>query len=128
MNSESAQAKIRMLKLSLSCFVVGILSLLPLIGLFMAMIVISMLDLPFNRLVLEIFCGPPLIGLLFVTAAAVNSGRVRKAQRGQWNAARPYWLMGIIFGSLGAILSSGLLFFFIGKLLSSSVVYYNAVL
>jgi hypothetical protein len=120
MNSESARAKIRMLKLSLSCFVMGILSLLPLIGLFMAMIVISMLDLPFNRLVVEIFCGPPLMGLLLVTAAAVDSGRVRKAQRGQWNAAKPYWLMGIIFAALGALLSSGLLLVLLFRLLNPS--------
>ena len=73
MNAE-IEAKIQMLKSSLSCFVCGLLGLLPLIG-------------------------PP-----FAVAALVISGKVRVRQKTFWNAAKPYWMGGIACGCLGILL------------------------
>ena len=69
----SADAKIKMLKGSLRCFVYGLLSLIPLFG------------LPFA------------IGALWI------SGRVRVAERNFWNAARPYRICGVVCAATGTI-------------------------
>ena len=68
-----AEAKIRMLNNSLRCFVCGLLGLLP------------------------------VIGLPFAFAALVLSGQVRTGQKKYWNAARPYWLWGVISAIAGTL-------------------------
>jgi hypothetical protein len=70
----AAEAKIRMLENSLRCFVCGLLGLLPIIG------------LPFA----------------FV-ALVVYSGRVRVGQKRYWNAAKPYWIWGVVSAMAGTI-------------------------
>jgi hypothetical protein len=129
MNSESAQTKIRLMNLSLRCFVMGILSLLPLIGLVVVMIFLPILSEFFgsssndsfvSQLNLQLCWFLPAIALAVAIITAVQSGSVRKAQRGQWNAAKPYWLMGIIFAALGAFISSGLLLILLFTLLNPS--------
>jgi membrane protease YdiL (CAAX protease family) len=72
----AAEAKIQMLKASLECFVFGLLGLLP------------------------------LIGLPFAVAALVVSGKVRVRQKNIWNAARSYWMWGVVCGVIGAVLWS----------------------
>jgi len=72
MNTD-AEAKIRMLKNSLRCFVCGLLGLLP------------------------------VIGLPFAFAALVLSGQVRAGQKKYWNAARPYWIWGVISAVAGTL-------------------------
>jgi hypothetical protein len=72
-----ATVKIRMLKASLRCFVLGLLGLLPIIG-------------------------PP-----FAFAALWTSGRARADERYLWNAARPYRLCGLAAAALGAVVWSG---------------------
>lgn len=68
------ESKIQMLKNSLSCFVCGLLGLLP------------------------------LIGFPFAVAALVISGRVRVRQKKFWNAAWPYWIGGLACGCVGLFL------------------------
>lgn len=68
-----AEAKIRMLENSLRCFVYGLLGLLP------------------------------VIGFPFALAALVLSGQVRAGQKKYWNAARPYWIWGVISAMAGTI-------------------------
>jgi hypothetical protein len=68
-----AEAKIRMLQNSLRCFVCGLLGLLP------------------------------VIGLPFAFAALALSGQVRAGQKKYWNAARPYWILGVISAMGGTI-------------------------
>ncbi len=68
------EARIRTLKNSLECFVCGLLGLLP------------------------------LVGFPFAVAALMISGKVRVRQKNSWNAARPYWIWGIVFSSLGILL------------------------
>lgn len=72
------EARIRMLKSSLECFVFGLLGLLP------------------------------LIGLPFAMVALVISGNVRVRQRKYWNAAKPYWVAGVACGCAGIFLWGGL--------------------
>ena len=72
MNAD-AEAKIRMLKNSLRCFVCGLLGLLP------------------------------AIGVPFAFAALVLSGQVRTGQKKYWNAARPYWICGVISAIAGLL-------------------------
>jgi hypothetical protein len=67
------EAKIQMLKSSLQCHVCGLLGLLP------------------------------VIGLPFAIAALVISGRVRAGQKKYWNAARPYWIWGVVCAAVGTI-------------------------
>ena len=74
MNDDIPTAKIQMLKSSLKCLVYGLLGLLP------------------------------VIGLPFAVAALVISGRVRVRQKKFWNAARPYWIFGVVCGCLGTFL------------------------
>jgi hypothetical protein len=66
-------AKIRMLENSMRCFVCGLLGLLP------------------------------VIGLPFAFAALVLSGEVRAGQKKHWNAARPYWIWGVVSAAGGTI-------------------------
>jgi hypothetical protein len=73
-----AAAKIRMLESSLRCFVCGLLGLLP------------------------------VIGFPFAFAALVLSGKVRAGQRKYWNAARPYWVCGVI-SAIAALIFWGLI-------------------
>jgi hypothetical protein len=68
-----AEAKIRMLENSMRCFVCGLLGLLP------------------------------VIGFPFALAALVLSGQVRAGQKKYWNAARPYWILGVISAVAGTI-------------------------
>jgi hypothetical protein len=68
------EAKIQMLKSSLGCFVCGLLGLLP------------------------------LIGFPFAIAALLLSGRVRVRQKKFWNAAKPYWIWGVVCGCAGIFL------------------------
>lgn len=68
------EARIQMLKSSLECFIWGLLGLLP------------------------------LIGFPFAIVALVFSGKVRVRQKKYWNAARPYWIGGIVCGALGIFL------------------------
>ena len=70
----NAVAKIQMLKSSMKCFVFGLLSLLP------------------------------VIGLPFALAALWISGRVRMKEKQLWNAARPYRIWGVACAAVGAIL------------------------
>ena len=70
----NAVAKIQMLKSSMKCFVFGLLSLLP------------------------------VIGLPFALAALWISGRVRVKEKRFWNAARPYRISGVACAAAGAIL------------------------
>ena len=74
------EAKIQMLKSSLECFVCGLVGLLP------------------------------LIGFPFAVAALVISGNVRVRQKKYWNAAKPYWIWGVVCGSLGIFLWGGVWF------------------
>lgn len=74
MNHDISSAKIQMLESSLECFVCGLLGLLP------------------------------VIGFPFAVAALVVSARVRVRQKKLWNAARPYWIWGIVCGCLGTFL------------------------
>ncbi len=73
------EAKIRMLKNSLRCFTCGLLGLLP------------------------------VIGLPFAFAALVLSGQVRAGQKKHWNAARPYWICGVVSAMAGTIFWSFIL-------------------
>ena len=72
MNTNAA-AKIQMLKSSMQCFVFGLLSLLP------------------------------VIGLPFALAALWISGRVRVKEKRFWNAARPYRIWGVACAAVGTI-------------------------
>jgi hypothetical protein len=73
------EVKIRMLENSLHCFVCGLLGLLP------------------------------VIGLPFAFAALVLSGQVRAGQQKYWNAARPYWIWGVVSAMAGTIFWSVIL-------------------
>jgi hypothetical protein len=68
-----AEAKIRMLKNSLRCFVFGLLGLIP------------------------------LVGLPFALAALWISGCVRAKEKQLWNAARPYRIWGVVCAAAGTI-------------------------
>jgi hypothetical protein len=72
MNTD-AVTKIKMMKASLRCFFVGLLGLLP------------------------------IIGLPFAILALLASGQVRVGQKRFWNPARPYWIGGIICAVIGTI-------------------------
>jgi len=67
------EARIRMLNNSLRCFTCGLLGLLP------------------------------VIGLPFAFMALMLSGQVRAAQKQHWNAARVYWIWGVIAAMVGSI-------------------------
>jgi hypothetical protein len=86
MNSDASIAKIKMLKHSLQCFVFGLIALVPVLG------------LPFGVL------------------ALVASGQVRAAQRQYWNAARAYWIWGLVLGAVGILLSLLLFSFFLYRI------------
>ncbi len=73
MSDDLASAKIRMLKNSLTCFVCGLLGLLPLIG------------LPFALVALWI------------------SGRIRLQEKQLWNAAEPYRIWGVVCAAVGTV-------------------------
>ena len=79
MSEDITNAKIRMLKGSLRCFVCGLLGLLP------------------------------VIGLPFALAALWISGRVRATEKQFWNAAWPYRIWGVVCARLGAVLGIGIL-------------------
>jgi hypothetical protein len=77
------EMKIKMMKSSLHCFVLGLLSLLP------------------------------IIGLPFAIAALWVSGQARTHERYFWNVARPYRVCGLVCAALGAIIWSGVDMFLI---------------
>jgi hypothetical protein len=89
MNTD-AEAKIRMLKNSLRCFVCGLLGLLP------------------------------VIGLPFAITALVISGGVRTEQKKYWNAGRPYWFWGVVCAAVGTIFWSFILMLIIYSAVSNS--------
>jgi hypothetical protein len=70
----NADAKIRMMKLSIRCFVDGLLGFIPVIGL-----------------------GFALVALWF-------SGQVRVQEKRFWNPAKPYRICGVICAAIGTIL------------------------
>jgi hypothetical protein len=72
MNTD-AEAKIQMLQSSLRCFILGLLGLLP------------------------------AIGIPFAIAALWISGRVRVQEKQMWNAAQPYRIWGIVCAAGGTI-------------------------
>jgi len=74
-----AQVKIRLLRNSLRCFAWGLLGLLP------------------------------VIGLPFAFAALAISGKVRADQKNHWNAARQYWIWGVVSAMAGTIFWSFIL-------------------
>jgi hypothetical protein len=76
-------AKIRMLKSSMRCFVFGLLGLIP------------------------------LIGLPFAIAALWISGRVRVKEKQMWNATRPYRIRGVFYAAVGTIFWGFILFLII---------------
>ena len=73
MNDDIPEAKIRMLKSSLQCFICGLLGLLP------------------------------VVGLPFAIAALVVSGKVRASERRFWNAAQPYRIWGVVIATAGTL-------------------------
>jgi hypothetical protein len=77
------EAKIRMLKCSLHCYVCGLLGLLP------------------------------VIGLPFAIAALVMSGNVRAGQKKYWNAGRPCWIWGLVCAIVGPVFWGFILFLII---------------
>jgi hypothetical protein len=79
--------KIRMLRNSMRCFVCGLLGLLP------------------------------VIGFPFAFAALVLSGKVRGGQREFWNAAKPYWIWGVISALAGTFFWGGVLILIAWRLL-----------
>lgn len=87
MNIVAANAKIRMIKLSIRCLIFGILGLLPFVG------------LPFGF------------------AALWVSGQVRADEREYWNAAKPYRVAGVLCASVGTILWASILILGVGRLL-----------
>jgi hypothetical protein len=82
MNADT-EAKIRMLKNSLRCFVCGLLGLLP------------------------------VIGLPFAIAALWISGRVRAREKLFWNAAQSYRIWGVVCAAGGTICWGFILFLII---------------
>lgn len=69
-----AAQKIKMMKASLRCLTLGLLGLVP------------------------------IIGLAFAIAAAWTSGRVRKQEKIFWNPARPQRVLGFICAICGALI------------------------
>jgi len=72
----AALAKIKMMKASLRCFVLGLFSLFPIFG------------LPFA------------LGALWV------SGKARAQEKHFWNPARPYRIWGVVCAAVGAVVWS----------------------
>jgi hypothetical protein len=82
----NAAAKIRMMKLSIRCFVDGLLGFIP------------------------------IIGLPFAVAALWFSGVARGYEKQYWNPAKPYRICGMVCAAVGAIVWGGVLIFFIGRI------------
>jgi hypothetical protein len=78
-------AKIKMMKGSIRCLVYGVLALVPIIG------------LPFGL------------------AALWLSGRIRRAEKQFWNAARPYRIGGVLCAAIGTVLWTGVLMIIIAR-------------
>jgi hypothetical protein len=85
--NELATAKIKMMQASIRCLVLGLLGLLPVIG------------LPFSF------------------AAILASGKARRQEKRLWNAARRYRLVGVTCAWVTLFLWTGVLIFAIGNLL-----------
>jgi len=82
-------ARVRTLERSVSCFVLGLLGLLPVVGFPLALFAL----MAFRRVCLE--------------------------QAGEWNAARSYLLWGFALGALGALISLGIFFMVLLAVLAS---------
>ncbi|MGO8839105.1 MAG: hypothetical protein ACLQAH_17250 [Limisphaerales bacterium] len=82
-----ADAKIRIFKASMRCFVFGLLGLIP------------------------------VIGLPFALAALWISGRVRAKEKQMWNAAQPYRIWGVVCAAVGTVLWTGVLMIVIARAL-----------
>jgi hypothetical protein len=61
----------------------------------------------------------PLLGLLFAIGALWISGRVRVAERTFWNAARPYRIWGTACATLSAIFWGFILILIIGRAMNA---------
>jgi hypothetical protein len=87
MNND-AIAKIRMMKDSILCFILGLLGLLP------------------------------LIGIAFGIAALSVSAVARAGERRFWNPARPYRICGVVCAAVGVIFWSFILILIIWRVLN----------
>ena len=86
MNNDTS-AKIKMMKASTRCLIIGMMALLPAIG------------LPFGLVALWI------------------SGRVRLQEKQFWNPAKPYRIIGVVCATVGTTLWTAILIFVIGNAL-----------
>ena len=59
----------------------------------------------------------PVIGLPFALAALWISGRVRAKEKQMWNAAQPYRIWGAVCAAVGTVLWTGVLIIVIARLL-----------
>jgi len=75
-NLSIPEMKIRMLRSSIRCFGLGLLGLIP------------------------------IIGLPFALAALWVGGQVREKERKLWNAAKPFRVWGVIIAAFGTVVSS----------------------
>ena len=107
MSDNLTNAKIRMLKNSLTCFACGLLGILPLVSLSFAAMAMTSRGTLFFELVL--LCSLPMAGLPFAFAALWISGRIRAEEKLQWNAAQPYRIWGVVCAAMGAVLGTGIL-------------------
>ena len=87
----NATAKIQMMKLSIRCFVDGLLGFIPIIGL-----------------------GFALVGLWF-------SGKARRHEKRFWNPAKPYRICGVVCAAVATVLWSGILLLIFGNILASAI-------
>jgi hypothetical protein len=115
MNHAVTDAKIRMLKSSLTCFAYGLLGLLPLVSLPFAMMALASRGPLFFEFVF--LCSLPMVGLPFALAALWISGRVRVQEKQFWNAAKPYRVWGTVCAALGAVVGSGVLILVVARAL-----------
>lgn len=88
--NDLAGAKLKMLQASVRCLVLGLLGLLP------------------------------LIGVPFALAALWTAGRVRQQEKQFWNAARPYRLVGVVCAALGLIAWTGVLIIVVFRLIMAA--------
>jgi len=76
--NQAFATKIKMMEASLRCLVLGVLGLLP------------------------------FIGVLFALAALAASYSARRLERQFWNPAKPLRILGLVYASIGALIWGGL--------------------